>query len=286
MAGFRSVKKYTDAWEAGRVHTAHFRKAPNPTTAGWADLSMQGGGPPANYYASDPLAAARLTGSRGIYAGDDKAPSKKYLTAMSAVATSVGCVGVLRLCDYVLYYPFIDADSVDTQTLDNTTTLNRYEDGEGVMVMAVFLTAVTPTSGQFTFEYVNQNGVTKTSPVISCSTFGGAITTGTIVTGLRHTLASGPFLALAGGDTGVRQINSITFSSVNGGLIALVMVKPLMDLPIRELNAEVEVEVITQRSGPIEVKDGAYLNLLHFHEVSLGSTFTTGKLQFIWDEGT
>jgi len=284
--GFRSVKKYAEAWDAGRSFTSHFRKAYNTTTAGWFDTSMTGGGPVAQYYASDPLVAARLTGSRGIYAGDDKAPSKKYLTAISAVMTNANVVGMVRMCDYLLYYPFIDAETIDAQTLDNTTTLSRYTDGNGVMVMGVFLTASQPLGGQFTFEYVNQDGVTKTSPVVSCSVFGSAIATGTIITGIRNVVGNGPFLPLAGGDSGVRQINSITFSSPNGGLISLVLVRPLVDLPMREANVEIEREVITQGYGPIEVKDGAYLNLLQFTEVSAGAAFTTGKLQFIWDEGT
>lgn len=287
MAGFRSVKKYADAWEAGRSFTSHFRKSLGPTTQGWADFSMQGGGPPANYYASDPLTAATLNGSRGFYIGDNKAPARRFLTHMSVTASNVNLAGYAILCDYLLYYPFIDCEDVTAQTMDNTVTLPRYATGDGVMVVPVSLTAHTPTGGSFTFEYVNQAGATKTSQVNACSPFGGAITAGTPLFGIFNaSLNDGLFCRLAAGDSGVRQINSVTFSSVNGGLMALALVKPLMTITIREPSVEIEVEALTHGVPTIEVFDGAYLNLMHRSTTSVQATVLTGRLNFIWDEGT
>jgi len=34
------------------------------------------------------------------------------------------------MCDYLLFYPQVDMDSVDPQAMDNTVTLPRYESGE------------------------------------------------------------------------------------------------------------------------------------------------------------
>jgi hypothetical protein len=43
----------------------------------------------------------------------------------------------LTLCDFLLYYPSVDDSVLDVQTLDNTVTLPRYQDGKGVQVIAV-----------------------------------------------------------------------------------------------------------------------------------------------------
>lgn len=287
MAGFRSVKKYAEAWDAGRSYTSHFRKLFISTTAGWNDYSMQGGGPPANYYASDPLTAATLSGLKGFYVGDAKAPARRFLTHVSLTPSSSNLSGPFILFDYLLYYPFIDCDDTTTQTFDNTITLPRYATGDGVMAIPVSLTAHTPPGGVFTFEYVNQAGVTKTSGANNCSLFGGPITSGTTLLGLTGASPNnGLFCRLAAGDSGIRQVNSITFSSGNGGLAALVLVKPLTTINVREASVETEVEAITHGVPAVQVFDGAYLNLMHRSAVSVGTTLLAGKLNFIWDEGT
>ena len=290
MAGFRSVKKYAEAWDAGRSYTSHFRK--NYTASAqpflWLDNSMTGGGPPANYYASTPLAADTLSGSSGIYHGDDKAPAAKFLTHWSMVGNSANSQAQCILLDYVMFYPFIDMDDLATQEMINTVTLPRYTDGEGLKVMPV---CVSPAvgNGLYTFEYVNQSGATKTSPVQGCATTQPALV-GNLVSSSRATFmtgdSNGPFCTLAAGDSGVQRINSITFSVANGGLMALVLVKPLASMAIREASAEAEMEFLTAGVPPIRIYDGAYLNFISRPDVGLGSTAITGKLNFIWDEGT
>jgi len=287
MAGFRSVKKYTDAWEAGRFYTSHFRKA--PATAGsttcWVDYSMYGGGPPANYYASSPLVAATLDGTTGFYHGDNKSPARKYLTHFGMAGNNNNNRGARILQDYLLYYPFIDCDDLTAQTMTNTTTLPRYTDGAGVMVMAV---CVSPSvgNGAFTFEYVNQSGVTKTSPTQLCQGSGNAATISTLIAGPQDNASAFNYLTLAAGDSGVRQINSVTFSVANGGLMCMVLVKPLCTLNIREGSCAAEVELVTHVAGPPRIYDGAYLSLIHQQQISQTSTFMAGWLNFIWDEGT
>ena len=287
MAGFRSVKKYTDAWEEGRSFKSHFRKAPTSSgsTICWVDYSMYGGGPPANYYASAPLVAATLDGSTGFYHGDNKAPAAKYLTHFGMTGSASNNVGPRILQDYVLFYPFVDCDDLTTQTMDNTVTLPRYTDGEGLKVMGV---CVSPSvgGGVFTFEYVNQAGVTKTSPAQSCQAAGNLALISTLIAGPGNGSSAFAYLTLAAGDSGVRQINSVTFSVANGGLMCLVLVKPLCTLNPREQQVPVEMEMVTQFPAPIRIYDGAYLSMIHLQQSGQASSFMTGWLNFIWDEGT
>lgn len=283
MGGFSRVGKVADAHDAGRDHFCSLRKVPSQATVAgwWADLSMASGNPPPNYYAASPLAAKTLDAYDGIFHGAAKSPATKHLHKLGLVTPTAGLVGRYMLLDYALYYPFIDADSTDPQALDNTVAIPRHAD-VGCQVMAV---AVTPSigGGVFTFDYTNQDGVSRTSPPQSCSTTAANIAS--IVTSQQGVagMPGGPFLALAAGDTGVRSIESVTFSVVNGGLIALVLVKPIVDLAIREINTMAEVHSVQHRPMP-RIEDGAYLGLIMNCAATIAAGQLAGYANFIWSE--
>lgn len=283
MAGFATVGAVADAYEAGREHFASIRKVPSQaTTAGWwADLSMAAGNPPANYYANAPLKAQAFDSYDGIFHGPSQSPATKHLHKLGLMTPTAAMVGWYMLCDYLLYYPFVDSDVTDAQALDNTTAqLTRYTDGAGVRVMAV---SVTPSTGggSFTFDYVNQDGSAKTSPVQTCSTTSANIAT--ITTSQQNVagMPGGPFLTLASGDTGVRSITGVTFSVPNGGLIALVLVRPLVDLAIREINTMAELHTVQCRPMP-KVENTAYLGLIANVAGSIAAGTLTGYAHFVW----
>lgn len=285
MAGFSRVGAAASAYDDGRSVFASIRKVPSQaSTAGWwVDLSMAAGNPPPNYYASSPLEAKLLDPYDGIYHGPNQGSSSLHLHKFGLVTPTDALVGRVMLLDYLLYYPFVDADSTDVQTLDNgTAALDRYTDGAGVRVMAV---AVTPSTGggSFTFDYVNQDGVTRTSPVQACSTTSANIAT--IVTSQQAVANApgGPFLALASGDTGVRSIVSVTFTVPNGGLVALVLVRPIVDLAIREINTMAEVHTIQCRPMP-SIDHGAFLGLVCNCAGSVAAGTLAGYADFIWSE--
>lgn len=283
MAGFATVGAVADAYGAGREHFASIRKVPSQaTTAGWwADLSMAAGNPPPNYYANAPLKAQAFDPYDGIFHGPSQAPATKHLHKLGLVTPTAAMVGWYMLLDYLMYYPFVDSDVTDAQSLDNTTAqLTRYTDGAGVRVMAV---SVTPSTGggAFTFDYVNQDGASKTSPTQTCSTTSANIAT--IATSQQAVagMPGGPFLTLASGDTGVRSITGVTFSVPNGGLVALVLVKPLCDLAIREVNTMAELHTIQCRPM-VEIKNTAYLGLIANVAGSIAAGTLTGYAHFVW----
>jgi hypothetical protein len=280
MPGFDRFSTYASAMLNGKVHTCSFRKAPSQTsTAGWwVDLSMAAGNPKPNYYASDPLVAAQLNGLNGIFHGDDASPAEKYLHNLSVCSPNAGLVGQYRLLDYLLYYPFVDLDSGDEQVFDNAITLPRYTDGRGVMAMLV---AVAPTvgGGSFTFNYTDHAGNAKTSPTISCST--AAANIASIVTSEQATAAGGRlFLPLASGSAGIRRIDSLTMASPAGGLASVVLVKPLAEFAIREINVASEFEFASMRTPAVRIQDGAYLNLVMNCAGTVASGTLTGFANF------
>jgi hypothetical protein len=284
MAGFGSIGEWCDAITNGQVVHSTFRKVPSqngPGAGGWCDLSMAAGNPPPNYYASDPLVGATLSSLKGIYHGVDQAPAQKHLVDFSLTATVAAFVGQFKLMDYLLYYPFIDLDTTDAQPFDNPIALPRYSDGNGVLAMLV-CAAPTTGGGSFTFDYLNQDGVAKTSPsqIYSASSYGitNLLTQQPAISG-----TGGPFLQLASGDTGIRSITGWTNLVSNGGLGTAVLVKPLADFATREIATTSEQTFVDRRPGPPRIWDGAHLNLICAPNGSLGANTIVGSARFAWN---
>jgi hypothetical protein len=277
-----NISRYVAAATGGQITTATIRKVPSQasTASWWVDLSMAAGIPTPNFYASEPLVAATLNPMRGINHGDNKSPAEKYLHSIELMTPSAALVGPYCLMDYLVYYPFIDLDSVDPQDMDNTVVLPRYTGGEGVMAMFV-CAAPTVGGGSFTYSYINQAGNPSVSPVISYTTAAASISN--VVTSQPATNAGiGPFLPLASGDTGIRSVTSVTNLTGTGGLGTLVLVKPLASHAIWEINTPHEVEFVRDRPRLPRIYDGAYLNLVVQCASTVAAAILVGRLTTVW----
>lgn len=292
MAGFRNIRAFADADEDGKTWITQFQK--NASTAATAigqyiDYSYYAGTPLANFYASSPLEAAYISASRGIYVPDVN-PAKQYLKKISVMGSvNAGAAAQhLLLCDYLMYYPFIDTNSTLQQDFIQTVSLPRYSSGRVVAISQ----SASSTIGQFTITYTNQDGVSgKVSPVnyARIAAAGGqAVTLGTATTGFT------PFVELAAGDREVRSIESITFTVTGGGLIALSIIKPLAavhmcERSIRSGNdssgAASEYETLIHDASQHEIKQGAILNfLMHTGNSSpLASSVLSGYIETTWN---
>jgi hypothetical protein len=263
MPGFRNHADIYTADEAGQTTEFSFRKTPAVvTTAGiWYDMSMAPGNPVPNYYANTPFIAATLDGSRGVFHGGGVSPKQKHLLELLTLSNSgTGLPLSFILCDYLLYYPFIDQGDLDPQLMDNTVALPRYSSGSGVQILPILVGSQTGGQ-QFNVTYTNQAGVPgRTTPNVICNTasFNGAV----ISSQQANALAAGPFLPLQSGDTGVRSIEAVTMLGADVGLMTFVLVKPLFSSILRGVDAPVEVSTITDRPGMPRIYDGAYLNFL------------------------
>jgi hypothetical protein len=162
--GFGSIRSLVEAQEDhGRIQYSTFYKRPvnvNDARA-WLDLSMVSGNPRPNFYASNPCEAAVLNPLHGIFHGGNVAPKTKHLVRLAICGTDVDLAGsTFLLCDYLLYYPFIDMDSTEEQILDNPVSLPRYVDGNGVY--AVLVASATFIGGaRVSINYTNQSGITE-----------------------------------------------------------------------------------------------------------------------------
>ena len=299
MAGFRNLRAWTDADNAGQCHFTSFRKAVSSTattTSAWIDYSYFPGAPTANFYASSPLEAAYVDAARGIYV-PTVTPATQWLrnlklmsAASSATSTTSGRQQIV-LADLLMYYPFVDTDAVgEQQGMIQTVSLPRYTSGR---VIAVGQSA-SSTTGQFTFRYTNQDG---TAGRTSQNHFTFAVAGGGQVVASSVGLATSyhPYLSLQGNDSGVQSIQSVTFTAGGGGLMALVIVQPILECFVtqesrRTTTGNLEsygacdefASVINHR--PRQIKDGAVLNLFAAgHAGSLASSILAGILETTWN---
>lgn len=283
MAGFKSVKTLVDNMEDGKSLFSSFRKTPSITTlAGhFYDMSMLAGSPTTNFYASTPLAAQTINGRAGIYAGADASPDTKYVKSIVAMGNNTLIApSTLILCDYLLYYPFIDGDSIDEQALDNAITLPRYTDGMGVRAFVV-AQGTYVGGARFKITYTNENGVSGresrwvTSNVATVAT--ALITSGT------NANAAFPFIPLQEMDKGIRSVESFRFEAPNGGIFALVLCAPIVTTTIREPTAPVEKDFFKDTGmANRRFYDGAYLNFLILPAGNISGTVFTGLTEIVW----
>ena len=282
MVGFARVSSFANAEAEGRASFASFRKVPGQASVAgsWVDLSMAAGNPRPNYYATSPLVAATLDGFNGLFHGDDKSPASKHVSHLGIMTPTAGAVGKYTLADYLLFYPFVDGDDTDTQALDNTVTLPRYTDGEGVKVMLVCV-APTTGGGSVVLNYTDQDGVAQVSSTISLNP--SATNIATVLTGDQGGAAGGQlFLPIA--SRGVRSVESVQMISPSGGLFAIVLVKPLANGVVREVGTMHETEFVRTSPGAPRIEDGAYLSLVMNCAGSVAAGIIAGYARFYWSE--
>ena len=300
MAGFRNTSAWANAVDSGRTHVVTFRKtvASAATVANdFIDYTYFAGNPPANFYASSPLEAAYVESIRGIQVPVLDDGSKQFLksiTAMSAASSATATTNQNQrhmLCDYLMYYPFIDTDAVGEQQdmVQSVSLPTRYTSGQ---VMCVAQSA-SSTVGQFTITYTNQDGV---GGRVSQNTFTKVVAGGgTLVSSTTSAVAgSQPFVQLQAGDSGVQSIESVTFTAAGGGLLALVIVKPLFHFlttqecrrttsgNLDSFGSATYYETVLQRN-PVEIKPNAVLGVVGLGNAgTLASSVLVGTLQTIW----
>lgn len=299
--GFAGAREWADAVLEGRHHLTTFRKAvaSAATVANdFIDYTYFAGNPPANFYASAPLEAAHIEASRGIHI-PNVSPQRQFLRdimVMSAAASATGTTNQNQralLCDYLLYYPFIDTDAIgEQQDMIQSVSVPRYPRGGKIMCVAQ---SASSTVGQFTVSYTNQDGVAgRTSQL----TYTKAVSGGGVLVSSATSAVEGslPFVGLQGNDTEAVSIESVNFTAAGGGLMALVLVKPLQQFVITQecrrtttgnlesYGAATHMEALIHMP-PTEIINGAVLGIVSLGNAgSLASSILTGVLTTQWGD--
>jgi len=228
----------------------------------------------------DPLTPANFgSGTQRIIERPNAVKHLRRVMGMTVTATAVPLPCIL--CDYLLYYPFVDMSSTDEQAMIQVDTIPRYADGAGVQIMAV-LVASQIGGVSFFVNYTNSAGVAgRISRTVTCNT---QTVNGTIVTTAPATDGcAGPFIPLQAGDMGVRSIESCTFLTGDVGLITLVLVKPLASFSIYDITAPAERDMILDGVQLPVIKDDAYLNVICYPSGTLASAQIMGTIETVWN---
>lgn len=285
MSGFKSIGQVVDAELNGSTRNYIWRKTPSQTTITglWVDTSVSPGMPPPQYYIGAILTATQLKQSvdGGLYHGPSVSPSEKFLRGITTQANVTTALPMnVILCDYLLFYPFIDEGTVDQQDMTNVLTLPRYTDGKGVQVMAIQTNAGTGGQ-QFFFTYTNSDGVGgRISKTVTMNT---STVVGNVIGSSRATQGgASPFIGLQDGDSGVRSIESVTMLGIDTGLFSLVLVKPLVQTCFREITVPYEKDFLIPTSDVIRIYDDAFLGFLALPLGSLAATVLRGDLKVVW----
>lgn len=286
MAGFPNVKTFADAQDTDGKEWLHwFHKTGSPvlTAAGmWGDLSVAAGTPKYNAYVGVQGEGTPLIGDGnfGHYTGP-AAPEKHITEIAIGTPGATFAPASFILCDYLYHYPLTDMDSTDVQPMDNSVApVPRYADGAGVRAMLVTTTPQSATA-RCLVTYTNAAGVTG----CTSSVFTAVSNTGMIQGANQSGAAAGtfaPFVPLASGDTGVRAIESVQNLASAGGFCAVVLVRPLATILLRELDTIAEVNYLIHRRQLPRVLAGACLGFVFTSGVAAASSVIRGNIKFTW----
>lgn len=257
----------------------------------WYDMATLGGLPVATTYPGTALTwktCDETTGDGtsifGIPHGGNVSTDIKHLLNMAAWSTAAtGVPGTLMLVDMQGYYPGINMNLNTAQTLLGTPTL-RYTDGAGLRMYLTARATTGATAHNIAYSYTNQNGTASRTNPVTVSATASAIVPHIVHSG---TAANnyGPFLPMAGGDSGIRSVQSVTLSAASGtaSTAALVLVKPLAQITLSVAGMMSEKDLLNQIPSLPIIKDGACLTFLWgAGAATAASTTFAGGLEFVW----
>lgn len=221
----------------------------------------------------------------GIWHGGNVSSSKKHLLNIGCTTTAaVGAGAVVYIVDLLGAYPKIASQSASVQNLDNTLTLPRYTDGKGVRAFFSCNTANGTGSSNHTYSYTNSSSTSGRSPSTVIAGTASAITGHMPHTGVAAG-NYGPFLPLAGGDDGVKSVQSFQNSVSSGsvGYFDLVLCKPLAFIPVTTAFITAERDLLTQLPSLPQIYDGAVLGIIiQSGAVIASGTQWQGYIETVW----
>lgn len=286
--GFATNKAFAERQtETGAEWFSYFHKTGSPVSpaAGMcSDLSMAAGTPKYNAYVGTQGEGTPFIGAGnfGIFVPLVSGTSTIHVTDINVSTVSATFApATFYLCDYLYFYPLNDFDSTDQQDMDNgVANVPRYADGLGVRAMIVSTTPQTAVA-QVNISYTNSDGVAgRVSSVFTTIANVGNIQGGQTASGAANTQS--PFIPLQSGDKGIRSIQSVTLLASAGGFAAIVLVKPLAEIKLREQNTVAEISYLINKRQLPRVLSGAYLNFVFQSGVVAVTSVIRGFVRFTW----
>lgn len=287
----QSINNIITSISGGKSYRYDWNKVWTGTaTAGRAyDLSGFNGSPIANAWAGTALAFRECDESTGngtqvfgIPHGGNVSTDIKHLLNVGAITTAAtGVPATLMLLDMEGYWPGITNNSLSAQTLTGTPSL-RATNGAGCRLYWVQTSAAGATAQNLSLSYTDQDG--NTGNALGATV---AMTASGIVGHISHAGTGAnnytPFLPLASGDSGVRNVASLTFSAANTGTGALVLARPLATIELGIVSAYHNKDLLGQIPSLPKIPDGACLTwiIINGGAIATNTTFA-GHTEYVW----
>lgn len=285
------------AYDEGRVHTQMFNKTTSSVPS--AHNTWLWGGIGTGNPGADPVVGTALTFTPrivtnqnfGVYTGPTP-PSGQTKHVVFAEVRAVTSSNVflyenMLWFDLLGFYPLIDGSSADLQEMDNTLSLPRYADGDGVRAIIMTYVAASTGVGQGTMVYVGADGVERSTSVRCQSTSN----LGSMSTSARTATAEAAWIPIDN-SKGIRSIKNIQWDVAQpGGYYAIMLVRPLFNFVVGgavlagTTNAyPVSDKCFSCRNGALypRILDGAALNFIWRHSGGGNATAFFGHLTFAW----
>lgn len=291
--GFTSIDNLVSELAAGKFWRNDWNKITGAAayTAGrWYDMSALNGTPIANAWAGTALTYTPCDESTGNgtqifgmrHGGNVSTDTKHVLNGSAITGVATGVPSQLMLIDMCGYWPGINMNVATSQTLSGTPSL-RYTNGEGVRAYLTVVTTTGATAHNLSMSYTDQAGNTGNTLPVTVACTASAITPHITHSG---TAANnyGPFLPLASGDYGIRNVASVQLSAASlAGTAALVLARPLLTIPLTTVSIASERDFLNQIPSLPKVPDGACLTWLYFSgAATAAATNFYGSLELGW----
>lgn len=211
----------------------------------WHHLINSAGTPPAATFGGTELTftATDDTWSEGaLQHGGDKSPDTKHLIACGgSIVAAAGAPWYVMPVDMVGYAKLNTTNVTTTGAKTITMTpigssaakVDRYPNGAGLRLFVGAYGAMGANAPTLQITYTNQAGTAGRVTTAGCVSTASA-TSGTILNSGNAANKYGPFLPLQGNDTGVRDIETLTWGGTAhaSGSVFVALCKPLVSLPI------------------------------------------------------
>lgn len=246
------------------------------------------GGTEATFTATD------NTWSEGAIAiGDQTSPATKHILTLGAsVVAAAGAPWFVLPIDLVGYAKLTTTNVTTTGTKTITMTpisntaanVDRYANGEGLRLFIGSYSAMGANAPTMQVTYTNSEGTTGKVTTSGCVSTASA-TSGTILNSGNAANKYGPFLPLAAGDTGVKDIESVIWGGTAhaSGSVFVGLCKPLcMPIPVPATGLYNIMDFVNTVPSMPRLKNGANITFLVF---GTGATTAAATVYANFDYG-
>ena len=245
------------------------------------------GGAEATFVATD------NTWSEGaIPIGDQTLPITKHILNMGVgVVAAAGAPWFVLPIDLVGYAKLtttnvssIGAKTITMTPISNTAAnVDRYPNGEGLRAFVASYATMGANAPTMQLAYKNTAGVSHTTVAGNVST--ASATSGILLNSGNAANKYGPFMNLAAGDTGISDIESLTWGGTAhaSGSVFIGLCKPLcMPIPVPATGLYNMVDFVNTLPSLPRLRNGANIQFLVF---ATGATTSGGTLYTNFDYG-